>query len=148
MEKQYYYPEMDINGTADELFYQGRNYRDDFSPEALAKIAEILDGEGEKEKGDIIRYSRESVIDRSKGLRDIGQMKLDALDRIYTLYENHEGDWDILIAYDMGYVIVSISDSNKKEPESNGYTMELKEFLSKDAEYLDGLINELGVHMS
>lgn len=81
---RYYFPELDLDGTADELFTQARNgYIED--PEALDKLTEILHGEGKKKQAEAVGFmaerEREGEIPYS-----VAQMKLDILlnDSIYV----------------------------------------------------------------
>jgi len=81
MPNRYYEPELEIDGTADELFIQARNnYVED--PEALHRISEILDQEGKTEEAERVRYMEQ----REREDREpysVGQMKLDFMDGLH-----------------------------------------------------------------
>lgn len=80
---RYYYPELDLDGTADELFVQARNgYIEE--PEALAKVQEILSNAVEKkyDKAFYIGVLKEIAEDDGQKSYVFAQMKKDILDGV------------------------------------------------------------------
>lgn len=128
-ENKYYIPELDINGTAEELFIEVRNGYCDKQPEKIAKIAELIENEAQvnhdselTHKAEIVRAAHEVATSDVSGLADkrmnVAQMKYDLLtnDNIYDIDEvplDDLGDTTASVKYENDTVIISVSDTYK-----------------------------------
>lgn len=128
-ENKYYIPELDINGTAEELFIEVRNGYCDKQPEKIAKIAELIENEAQvnhdselTHKAEIVRAAHEVATSDASGLADkrmnVAQMKYDLLtnDNIYDIDEvplDDLGDTTASVKYENDTVIISVSDTYK-----------------------------------
>lgn len=128
-ENKYYIPELDINGTAEELFIEVRNGYCDKQPEKIAKIAELIENEAQvnhdselTHKAEIVRAAHEVATSDVSGLADkrmnVAQMKYDLLtnDNIYDIDEvplDDLGDTTASVKYENDTVLISVSDTYK-----------------------------------
>ena len=128
-ENKYYIPELDINGTAEELFIEVRNGYCDKQPEKIAKIAELIENEAQvnhdselTHKAEIVRAAHEVATSDVSGLADkrmnVAQMKYDLLtnDNIYDIDEvplDDLGGTTASVKYENDTVIISVSDTYK-----------------------------------
>ena len=80
-EYRYYYPELDLDGTADELFTQARNGYIE-SPEALGRLQEILTQENKESSALYVGVLREIAEDNGQRPYVFAQMKKDILDGV------------------------------------------------------------------
>ena len=80
METRYYEPNLDLDGTADELFIQARNGYIS-SPEALHRVAEFLTLEDKTDKAERVRFMEER--EKEDGSQySVAGMKLDFMDGV------------------------------------------------------------------
>ena len=128
-ENKYYIPELDINGTAEELFIEVRNGYCDKQPEKIAKIAELIENEAQvnhdselTHKAEIVRAAHEVATADVSGLADkrmnVAQMKYDLLtnDSIYDIDEvplDDLGGTTASVKYENDTVLISVSDTYK-----------------------------------
>lgn len=128
-ENKYYIPELDINGTAEELFIEVRNGYCDKQPEKIAKIAELIENEAQvnhdselTHKAEIVRAAHEVATADASGLADkrmnVAQMKYDLLtnDSIYDINEvplDDLGGTTASVKYENDTVLISVSDTYK-----------------------------------
>lgn len=128
-ENKYYIPELDINGTAEELFIEVRNGYCDKQPEKIAKIAELIENEAQvnhdselTHKAEIVRAAHEVATADVSGLADkrmnVAQMKYDLLtnDSIYDINEvplDDLGGTTASVKYENDTVLISVSDTYK-----------------------------------
>ena len=128
-ENKYYIPELDINGTAEELFIEVRNGYCDKKPEKIAKIAELIENEAQvnhdselTHKAEIVRAAHEVATADVSGLADkrmnVAQMKYDLLtnDSIYDINEvplDDLGGTTASVKYENDTVLISVSDTYK-----------------------------------
>lgn len=144
MERNYYSKELGIDGDADTLARQAEQYTDGFSDEALEYIHKILIVEGKEEKAQRVAFVIESRNDKKNGAIDLGQMKLDILDKQYTLYEEKQGDWDVEIVNDMGRVATSVHTVDDDGTERvNAESVPKDEFFNRTAEEHQKVIDSL-----
>lgn len=142
---RYYEPELDLDGTADELFIQARNGYID-NPEALHRVAEILTLEGKTEKAERVRFMEEREKE-DDALYSVAGMKLDFMDGL-------NGGCDEVQIQDGLYLTVMFEPSNQTvcvslrhiddEDSSIGSTAlsleDFKKMSRKDFELLTGQI--------
>ena len=110
-ENEYYYPELDLEGTADTLFIQARNgYIED--PKALAKIQEILSSpaENKQDKAFYVGVLKEIEEDDHSEPYVFAQYKKDVLDECGSEEVNIRDDLVLGIMRDRGQVLVCLNE--------------------------------------
>lgn len=128
-EYHYYFPELDINGTAEKLYIEVRNGYCDENPDKIAKIAELIENEAQvnhdselTHKAEIVRAAHEVATADVSGLADkrmnVAQMKYDLLtnDSIYDINEvplDDLGGTTASVKYENDTVLISVSDTYK-----------------------------------
>lgn len=162
METRYYEPELDLDGTAEELFIQARNNYID-NPEALAKISEILSTEADlaEKKGldaterrtqaTLVNFMKEREEEVEKDF-SVSHMKIDfmnggcggGLDE-YALNEERNLFLSIMFEPSDNFVIVSLRTiKDEDEPDEVGAVrIPLEEFKTFSRRRLDVLIGEI-----
>lgn len=112
----YYEPELGIDGCADDLARWAGQYPSDYSDEAMERIMEILTTEGRKEDSDRVRFELESRREISAGKRDLGRLKLWAMDGMYCLIDaEREGSIFLTVVHERGSVIINVVRDNGDE---------------------------------
>ncbi len=113
MKMTYVFKDLDLEGTAEELFIQARNnYIEE--PKALEKIIEILKQENMTDKAEYVRFIKEAIEAPEHPVK-IGQIKRDYADykgtkgsETITWYEKYDRKVDVSCIFELGNVIVSL----------------------------------------
>jgi hypothetical protein len=149
---RYYEPELNIDGTADELFIEAR-YGYVENPEALRRIAEILKQEGKDEEAERVGYMAEKE-NEDTSLYSVAQMKLDFMDGQYTGVDDvaiSEG-LNLSVIYETrdNAVIVSLSRLDVEDDANVLYTgtasMTFEEFKAMNRADFDRFVNEVNAY--
>lgn len=144
MRNQYYDSKLGIDGTAEDLARFGTQYADDYSDEALEKIISILTAENMQIEAARVEYELESRKELRDGKRDLGRLKLNAMDKMYWLINEEDNDAFYLTCTRMNdQVVVSVTG----KPDEDGIVREntaaisLKEFYAMSAKEFDRFVN-------
>lgn len=139
-ELRYYDSALGIDGTADDLARFATQYADDYSDEAFLKIIKILNGEGRDKDAKRVAFELESRMEKRAGKRDLGRLKLWALDGMFNLIDDQdEGAFFLRVFESMGYIIIS---TERHTGECGVNRITLDEFLEMDVDTFEHLINE------
>lgn len=145
MEYKYYDAELDLDGTADELFVQARNgYIDD--ADALRKIEEILRTPAEQKynQADYVAVLREIAEDKGDRPYVFAQYKKDILDGCGSDEVRLSDTLTLNVMNDRGMVVISLEEAPDDTAE-NGRTgaaaIPAECFLKHDANGFDELVS-------
>lgn len=139
-ELRYYDSSLGIDGTAAELARYATQYADDYSNEAFLKIIDILKREGRVEDAKRVAFEVESRMEKSAGKRDLGRLKLWAMDGMFNLIDDQdEGNFFLRVFENNGYVIIS---TERYTGECGVNRITLDEFYEMDVDTFENLINE------
>ncbi len=139
MDNKYYFPDLGIDGTADELITWAWRYSDDYSDEALQKISEIAGGENNpKAKVPLLVLE-----DRHKEANALpyANMKADYILNGYgPSYSETKEYGELEIRREGDFVLLSVmgQDDTGFFTAANKYTMD--EFMSDDPSWLESQV--------
>ena len=166
---RYYNKELDIDGTADELFQQvSLGYFDD-NPEAMDKISEFLDGEGKEHQARYVRanialceeesygvYSDDHAVAFYAFLAELEMCKSEGCPKDYKvslqeLQDDYEMDDETFsnvtingsYNHDDDTVIFSVSESNPEYSKDNAVKFPYDKVKDWTAEDFDKAMNEI-----
>ncbi len=152
MELRYYEPELDLDGTSDELYTQARNGYIE-NPDALHRIAEILGQEGKEELAERARYMEEREREENAQAYSVAQMKLDFMDGVGGIDSVEIGDGlNLTVQYEPrnDKVVVSLSrswmDGNENVLSSGTAGMGLDEFKEMSQVDFERFVGEINAH--
>jgi len=109
-ERHYYEPELDLDGTSEDLYTDARNGYID-NPDALHRLGEILTQEGKTEEAERVGYMEERENEDTNPY-SIAEMKLDYLNGYHSTDEiTINDDTNFTVIYEQGNnsVVVSLS---------------------------------------
>lgn len=139
----YYDSALGIDGTADELASFAERYTDDYSDEALQRIIKILEDEGKPEKALRVSLELESRHEVKNGKRDLGRLKLWALDGMYELIDNeHDANLEITLISELKRNHSMVLHVRKDSGESTTCLIPWSEFLLMEADDFEKKVNE------
>lgn len=149
---QYYEPELDLNGTSEELYIQaGNGYIED--PDALRRIAEILEQEGRSEQAERVRYMEEREREENTHLYSVAQMKLDFMDKTGGIDSVEIGDGlNLSVSYEPqgDNVVVSLSrtwrDGDEDVLSTGTAGMSLEEFKNMNRADFERFVGEVNAY--
>lgn len=158
--RRYYEPELDLDGTADEIFIQARNGYIK-SSEVLGRIQEILTAENKMEKVQYVGILKEIAEEDGTESYSLGTMKKDCLDGMYELIGdapiNDDGtlllsvynDLDALIGLlPRNTIIVSLIEENNDSISHGVGSLSKEEFLRMTPKEFDGFVGQVyGLNM-
>lgn len=153
LELRYYEPELDLNGTSEELYTQARNGYIE-NPDALRRISEILEQEGKEELAERTRYMEEREREEDAQIYSVAQMKLDFMDGTVEGIDGVEiGDgMNLTVQYETqnSNVVVSLSrswrDGTENVLSSGTASIGLDEFKKMNHADFERLVGEINVH--
>lgn len=152
--RRYYEPELDLDGTADEIFIQARNGYIK-SSEVLGRIQEILTAENKMEEAQYVGILKEIAEEDGTESYSLGTMKKDCLDGMYELIGNApiNDDGTLLLSVcfeEAGYynVIVSLIEENNDSISHGVGSLSKEEFLRMTPKEFDGFVGQVyGLNM-
>lgn len=129
MENRYYEPELDLDGTAEELYTQARNGHIE-NPYALTRIQDILLAEQKPDLARRVGYMKE----REEELQadpdaafTVGQLKLDYLDGFHAgVEDSKDGEFLIDILFEQERETVILHAKTSKEDGADGSMVTLE----------------------
>lgn len=144
MEKKYFNENLDIDGTAEELYIQARNgYLD--REDTLEKVADILYGEGLDEKGDAVMAFREELDDQP-GEIPFGRIKADIHRDYVGFIVNEEPFGDDAVMYvsydDRKDDVIVWLEGRGNYPRGNSFAMTRSKFESLSRKDFERECNE------
>jgi hypothetical protein len=155
----YYIPELDINGTAEELFIEVRNGYCDKQPEKIAKIAELIENEAQvnndselAKKAVIVRAAHELAISNTSNPLNVAQMKYDILvnDKIFDVDGiplDESGNVVLTVTCDRDAVVFSAydvyEDGNETVTATGGATIPQEQFLQFSQSDFDATVGNI-----
>lgn len=147
MPNHYYEPDLDLDGTADELFTQARNGYIE-SPEALAKLQEILSNpvENKTEQAFYVGVLKEIAEDKGEEPYVFAQMKKDILDGVHPEEVSLRDGLTLEVLRDGNdSVVIDLRDYSAEDDASfiGGHSMSQDEFLNMTAKEFKELVNSV-----
>lgn len=149
--RRYYEPELDLDGTADEIFIQARNGYIK-SSEVLGRIQEILTAENKMEKAQYVGILKEIAEEDGTESYSLGTMKKDCLDGMYELIGNapinDDGTLLLSVYNDRNTIIVSLIEENNDSISHGVGSLSKEEFLHMTPKEFDGFVGQVyGLNM-
>lgn len=149
---RYYEPDLDLDGTAEELFTQARNGYIE-NPDALHRLAEILEQENRAEEAERVRYMEEREREEDTSLYSVAQMKLDFMDGIGGIDDvSIEDGLNLSVMYEPSNdsVVVSLSrmeqDGNEDVLSTGAASMTLDEFKQMSRADFERFVGEVNAY--
>lgn len=143
----YYDSALGIDGTADELASFAERYTEDYSDEALIKIIKILEDEHKPEKALRVSLELESRHEVKSGKRDLGRLKLWALDGMYELIDSeHDGNLEITLISDLKRDYSIVLHVRKDSGESATCLIPWSEFLLMETDDFERKVSEVAFY--
>lgn len=149
---RYYEPDLDLDGTAEELFVQARNGYIE-NPDALHRLAEILEQESRAEEAERVRYMEEREREEDTDLYSVAQMKLDFMDGIGGIDDVAiEDGLNLSVMYEPSNnnVVVSLSrmeqDGNEDVLSTGAASMTLDEFKQMSRADFERFVGEVNAY--
>lgn len=149
---RYYEPDLDLDGTAEELFTQARNGYIE-NPDALHRLAEILEQENRVEEAERVRYMEEREREEDTSLYSVAQMKLDFMDGIGGIDDvSIEDGLNLSVMYEPSNnsVVVSLSrmeqDGNEDVLSTGAASMTLDEFKQMSRADFERFVGEVNAY--
>lgn len=149
---RYYEPDLDLDGTAEELFVQARNGYIE-NPDALHRLVEILEQENRAEEAERVRYMEEREREEDTDLYSVAQMKLDFMDGIGGIDDVAiEDGLNLSVMYEPSNdnVVVSLSrmeqDGNEDVLSTGAASMTLDEFKQMSRADFERFVGEVNAY--
>lgn len=139
-ELRYYDSSLGIDGTATELARYATQYADDYSDGAFPEIINILKREGKTKDAQRVVFELESRVEKKAGKRDLGRIKLWAMDGMFNLIDDQDEGNFFLRAFESGGHVIISTERHTGECGVNRITLD--EFYEMDADTFENLINE------
>lgn len=144
MPNRYYEPDLDLDGTADELFAQARNGYIE-SPEALAKVQEILSNpvENKTEQAFYVGVLREIAESEGNEYQVYAQMKKDILDDVQPEEVTLRDGLTLEVRKEQDNVLVALSENSTEREATGASAISVEQFLSMSAQEISVMVNEV-----
>lgn len=155
----YYIPELDINGSAEELFIEVRNGYCDNQPDKIAKIAELIENEAKvnndtdlAKKAVIVRAAHELAVSDKTNPLNVAQMKYDILvnDGIFDVDGvplDDSGNVVLTVSCDRDNVVFSAydvyTDGNEQVTATGGFSVPKEKFLQYTQKDFDATVGSI-----
>ena len=148
METTYVFKDLDLEGTAEELFIQARNnYIED--PKALEKIIEILKQENMTDKAEYVGFIKEAIEAPEHPVK-IGQVKRDYADykgtkgsETITWFEKNDCKTDVSCIFESEDVIVSLEAFIEGERSTGSASFPWNRFKEFSQEEFECVLNSI-----
>lgn len=139
---RYYEPELDLDGTADELFTQARNGYIE-SPEALAKLQEILSNpvENKTEQAAYVGVLKEIAESEGEEYQVFAQMKKDILDGVQPEETSLRDGLSLEVRQEQDNVLIALTESSSDRDASGATVLPVEQFLSMSAQEISQTVD-------
>lgn len=144
LQNRYYEPDLDLDGTADELFTQARNGYIE-SPEALAKVQEILSNpvENKTEQAFYVGVLREIAENEGNDNQVFAQMKKDILDDVQPEEVTLRDGLTLEVRKEQDNVLIALMENSAEREATGASAVSVEQFLSMSAQEISVMVNEV-----
>lgn len=144
MPNRYYDADLDLDGTADELFTQARNGYIE-SPEALAKVQEILSNpvENKTEQAFYVGVLREIAESEGNDNQVFAQMKKDILDDVQPEEVTLRDGLTLEVRKEQDNVLIALMENSAEREATGASAVSVEQFLSMSAQEISVMVNEV-----
>lgn len=143
-ENRYYEPELDLDGTAEELFIQARNGYIE-SPEALAKLQEILSSavENKTEEAFYVGVLKEIAETEGTEYHPYAVAKKDILDDVNPEDISERDGLTVEIRKEQDNVLVAVSEFTEEREATGATAIPVEQFVNMTAQDISRTVNEV-----
>lgn len=143
-ENRYYEPELDLDGTADELFIQARNGYIE-SPEALAKLQEILSSavENKTEEAFYVGVLKEIAETEGTEYHPYAVAKKDILDDVNPEDISERDGLTVEIRKEQDNVLIAVSEFTEEREATGATAIPVEQFVNMTAQDISRTVNEV-----
>lgn len=143
-ENRYYEPELDLDGTAEELFIQARNGYIE-SPEALAKLQEILSGavENKTEEAFYVGVLKEIAETEGTEYHPYAVAKKDILDDVNPEDISERDGLTVEIRKEQDNVLIAVSEFTEEREATGATAIPVEQFVNMTAQDISRTVNEV-----
>lgn len=143
-ENRYYEPELDLDGTAEELFIQARNGYIE-SPEALAKLQEILSSavENKTEEAFYVGVLKEIAETEGTEYHPYAVAKKDILDDVNPEDISERDGLTVEIRKEQDNVLIAISEFTEEREATGATAIPVEQFVNMTAQDISRTVNEV-----
>lgn len=143
-ENRYYEPELDLDGTAEELFIQARNGYIE-SPEALAKLQEILSNavENKTEEAFYVGVLKEIAETEGTEYHPYAVAKKDILDDVNPEDISERDGLTVEIRKEQDNVLVAVSEFTEEREATGATAIPVEQFVNMTAQDISRTVNEV-----
>lgn len=143
-ENRYYEPELDLDGTAEELFIQARNGYIE-SPEALAKLQEILSSavENKTEEAFYVGVLKEIAETEGTEYHPYAVAKKDILDDVNPEDISERDGLTVEIRKEQDSVLIAVSEFTEEREATGATAIPVEQFVNMTAQDISRTVNEV-----
>lgn len=143
-ENRYYEPELDLDGTAEELFIQARNGYIE-SPEALAKLQEILSSavENKTEEAFYVGVLKEIAETEGTEYHPYAVAKKDILDDVNPEDISERDGLTVEIRKEQDNVLIAVSEFTEEKEATGATAIPVEQFVNMTAQDISRTVNEV-----
>lgn len=143
-ENRYYEPELDLDGTAEELFIQARNGYIE-SPEALAKLQEILSSavENKTEEAFYVGVLKEIAETEGTEYHPYAVAKKDILDNVNPEDISERDGLTVEIRKEQDNVLIAVSEFTEEREATGATAIPVEQFVNMTAQDISRTVNEV-----
>lgn len=143
-ENRYYEPELDLDGTAEELFIQARNGYIE-SPEALAKLQEILSNavENKTEEAFYVGVLKEIAETEGTEYHPYAVAKKDILDDVNPEEISERDGLTVEIRKEQDNVLIAVSEFTEEREATGATAIPVEQFVNMTAQDISRTVNEV-----
>lgn len=143
-ENRYYEPELDLDGTAEELFIQARNGYIE-SPEALAKLQEILSSavENKTEEAFYVGVLKEIAETEGTEYHPYAVAKKDILDDVNPEDISERDGLTVEIRKEQDNVLIAVSEFTEEREATGATAIPVEQFVDMTAQDISRIVNEV-----
>lgn len=143
-ENRYYEPELDLDGTAEELFIHARNGYIE-SPEALAKLQEILSNsvENKTEEAFYVGVLKEIVETEGTEYHPYAVAKKDILDDVNPEDISERDGLTVEIRKEQDNVLIAVSEFTEEREATGATAIPVEQFVNMTAQDISRTVNEV-----
>lgn len=143
-ENRYYEPELDLDGTAEELFIQARNGYIE-SPEALAKMQEILSSavENKTEEAFYVGVLKEIAETEGTEYHPYAVAKKDILDDVNPEDISERDGLTVEIRKEQDNVLIAVSEFTEEREATGATAIPVEQFVNMTAQDISRTVNEV-----
>lgn len=143
-ENRYYEPELELDGTAEELFIQARNGYIE-SPEALAKLQEILSSavENKTEEAFYVGVLKEIAETEGTEYHPYAVAKKDILDDVNPEDISERDGLTVEIRKEQDNVLIAVSEFTEEREATGATAIPVEQFVNMTAQDISRTVNEV-----